>query len=135
MLDPFFCINLDIMLVIMHYALFISHYAGFETHSKLSNFWVFCLQFCVQKSEFFAGCGNFFCSRASWCLQLLESLLRPPPDMFGRPPSTIQCTNYTAKNRSKVALPCFGHLLTYFFGQGIFSGNTNAQNVLGAVQA
>ena len=40
MLDPFFCINLDIRLVIMHYALFISHYAGFGTHSKLSNFWV-----------------------------------------------------------------------------------------------
>ena len=37
---PIFCINLDIMLVIMHYALFISHYAGFGTHSKLSNFWV-----------------------------------------------------------------------------------------------
>ena len=28
------------MLVIMHFALFISHYAGFGTHSKLSNFWV-----------------------------------------------------------------------------------------------
>ena len=28
------------MLVIMHYALFISHYAVFGTHSKLSNFWV-----------------------------------------------------------------------------------------------
>ena len=28
------------MMVIMHYALFISHYAGFGTHSKLSNFWV-----------------------------------------------------------------------------------------------
>ena len=28
------------MLVIMHYALFISHYAGFGTHSKLSNFWL-----------------------------------------------------------------------------------------------
>ena len=40
MLDPFFCKNLDIMLVIMNYALFISHYAGFRTHSKLSNFWV-----------------------------------------------------------------------------------------------
>ena len=33
------CIHLDIMLVNMHYALFISHYAGFGTHSKLSNFW------------------------------------------------------------------------------------------------
>ena len=30
------------MLVIMHDALLISHYAGFETHSKLSNFWVAC---------------------------------------------------------------------------------------------
>ena len=28
------------MMVIMHYALFISHYAGFGTHSKFSNFWV-----------------------------------------------------------------------------------------------
>ena len=28
------------MLVIMHFASFISHYAGFGTHSKLSNFWV-----------------------------------------------------------------------------------------------
>ena len=28
------------MLIIMHYALFISHYAGFGTQSKLSNFWV-----------------------------------------------------------------------------------------------
>ena len=28
------------MLVIMHYALFIIHYAGFGTHSKLSTFWV-----------------------------------------------------------------------------------------------
>ena len=37
---PIFCINLDIMLVIMHYALFIGHYADFGTHSKLSNFWV-----------------------------------------------------------------------------------------------
>ena len=37
---PIFCINLDIMLVIMHYALFISHYDGFGTHFKLSNFWV-----------------------------------------------------------------------------------------------
>ena len=32
------------MLVVMHYVLFISHYAGFGTHSKLSNFWVaFCI--------------------------------------------------------------------------------------------
>ena len=37
---PIFCINLDIMLVIIHCALFISHYAGFGTHSKWSNFWV-----------------------------------------------------------------------------------------------
>ena len=36
----FFCINLDIILVIMHDALFISHYGGFGTHSRLSNFWV-----------------------------------------------------------------------------------------------
>ena len=35
---PIFCINLDIMLVIMHYALFISHYANFGTHSKLYVF-------------------------------------------------------------------------------------------------
>ena len=28
------------MLVIMHYSLFMSHYAGFGTHSKLSNFWI-----------------------------------------------------------------------------------------------
>ena len=28
------------MLVIMHNTLFISHYAGFETYSKLSHFWV-----------------------------------------------------------------------------------------------
>ena len=35
-----FFINIDIMLVIMHYALFICHYAVFGTHSKLSNFWV-----------------------------------------------------------------------------------------------
>ena len=39
---PIFCINLVIMLVIMHYALCISHYAGFGTHSELSNFWVAC---------------------------------------------------------------------------------------------
>ena len=37
---PIFCINIDIMLVIMHYAICISHYAGFRTHSKLSHFWV-----------------------------------------------------------------------------------------------
>ena len=40
MLEAVFCINLDIMLVIIHDALFISHYAGFGTHSKLSNLWV-----------------------------------------------------------------------------------------------
>ena len=40
MLDPFLCINLDIVLVIMHYALCIIHYAGFGTHYKLSKFWV-----------------------------------------------------------------------------------------------
>ena len=40
MLDPFVCINLVITPVIMHYALSISHYASFGTHSKLSNFWV-----------------------------------------------------------------------------------------------
>ena len=36
----FFCINFDIMLVSMHFAFFISHYAGFGTRSKLSKFWV-----------------------------------------------------------------------------------------------
>ena len=40
MLDPFFCIILDIVLVIMHYALCISHYADFGTHYKLFKFWV-----------------------------------------------------------------------------------------------
>ena len=38
--EPIFCINLDIVLVIMHYALCISQYAGFGTHFILSNFWV-----------------------------------------------------------------------------------------------
>ena len=40
MLDPFFCINLVSMLVIMHNTLCISHYASFGKPSKLSNFWV-----------------------------------------------------------------------------------------------
>ena len=36
----FFCINLVIMLVIMHNTSCISHYASFGKHSKLSNCWV-----------------------------------------------------------------------------------------------
>ena len=44
----FFCINLVIMLAVMRFAWCISHYAGFKTHSKLSNSWVASNSLCVE---------------------------------------------------------------------------------------
>ena len=62
MLDPFFCINLVSMLVIMHNTLCISHHASFGKHYKLSNSWVI-------SDSYLGGASHIFTKKAP----LLES--------------------------------------------------------------